>query len=172
MIKTVIFFIVLIMLSCTKESINPEMDSDVKDSNDSEQEVLVESDEIPDITEVDDETFEVDDEIFEVDDETFEVDDETFEVDDEAFEVDDEAFEVDDETFDVDDDADIVEVPLDGFGLISGACGVLDDELVSSDSFIFLNKIDFKNDPYDEADYLYLSTGGKKIYDEIGRAHV
>ena len=73
----------------------------------------------------------------------------------------------DEDTSTSDDDADVIEVPLDGFGLISGECGVLDDELASESSFFFLNSIDFLTDPYDETDYPFLTAGGREILDDV-----
>ncbi|HRZ78923.1 MAG TPA: hypothetical protein P5044_02845 [bacterium] len=73
----------------------------------------------------------------------------------------------DEDTSASDEDADVIEVPLDGFGAISGECGVLDDELVSESSFFFLNSIDFLTDPYDETDYPFLTAGGREILDDV-----
>jgi hypothetical protein len=54
-------------------------------------------------------------------------------------------------------------VPLDGFGAISGACGIIDAMEIQSDSpFVFRDTIDFGMDVYD---YAKLSPGGKVIYD-------
>ncbi|MDY0058914.1 MAG: hypothetical protein RBU45_03825 [Myxococcota bacterium] len=53
--------------------------------------------------------------------------------------------------------------PLSGFGLLSGECGVLDDELTSAGSALVLNHLDFGSDPYDEADRDLLSPGGQEI---------
>jgi hypothetical protein len=56
-------------------------------------------------------------------------------------------------------------LPLPGFGAISGACGVLDDEdWGSAAPGFFVNHIDFADDPYDDADYAFLSPGGQKIF--------
>jgi len=57
-------------------------------------------------------------------------------------------------------------VPLDGFGAISGTCGVLDDELTSSQSTFLTNAIDFGLDPYDPADFALLSPGGQEIIND------
>lgn len=56
--------------------------------------------------------------------------------------------------------------PLPGFGTIAGMCGVLDDELGDGVPSYFANAIDFANDPWDEADYAALTTGGQEIYDD------
>lgn len=58
------------------------------------------------------------------------------------------------------------EVPLSGFGEITGECGFLDTELTDEGAHYFKNKIDFATDPYDQSDYIYLTDGGKAIYDE------
>lgn len=73
----------------------------------------------------------------------------------------------DEDVFVTDEDSDVIEVPLDGFGAISGECGVLDDELTSESSFFILNSIDFMTDPYDETDYPLLTEGGQEILDEV-----
>lgn len=55
-------------------------------------------------------------------------------------------------------------LPLDGFGAITGACGVLDDEEWESDaSFVFQNAIDFAAAGYTEDDFDLLSAGGQEI---------
>lgn len=60
--------------------------------------------------------------------------------------------------------------PLDGFGALDGACGVLDDgEWGSEGPFFFLNHIDFGDDPYDDGDLTLLSAGGQAIV-EAGNA--
>jgi hypothetical protein len=57
-----------------------------------------------------------------------------------------------------------VEVPLDGFGDITGACGVLDEMVWSStDSVLFRNAIDLGVPDFD---YGALSVGGQKIFDD------
>jgi hypothetical protein len=54
------------------------------------------------------------------------------------------------------------EVPLDGFGEITGQCGVLTPtELQTDQHYYYLNTIDFGNDTYDASDFIYLSSGGQ-----------
>ncbi len=164
--KTAVFLIsALILFSCSKENSNKLIDNDF--SIDQDQEIVKDSDILNDETESDDDLS--DEALAESDDETEPDDDLSDEAlaESEVFdtESDDETFEVDDEISD--DDEDAAEVPLDGFGLISGSCGVLDDELVSGESFFFLNSIDFLNDPYDEVDYAFLTEGGQKILDDV-----
>jgi hypothetical protein len=60
-------------------------------------------------------------------------------------------------------DADPVDAGESGFGLIMGACGVLDQALTSSTASVFTNSIDFGADPYDDADEPRLSEGGREI---------
>lgn len=50
-----------------------------------------------------------------------------------------------------------------GFGVIRGACGVLDDELTSVAPSKLDNAIDFAMDPYDDADLDRLTEGGREI---------
>lgn len=50
--------------------------------------------------------------------------------------------------------------PLDGFGALSGDCGVLDVELSDSQAYFFANLLDFGAEVYDES---LLSEGGKII---------
>jgi hypothetical protein len=58
-------------------------------------------------------------------------------------------------------------IPLNGFGDISGECGVFNEvELTSASSYVFINTIDFLDDPYDDIDYQYLSAGGQEIIDD------
>ena len=59
-----------------------------------------------------------------------------------------------------------VTVPLAGFGQISGACGVLDTELVDEMPHLVRNVIDFGQDPYDMADLMALSQGGQRVIEE------
>ena len=83
--------------------------------------------------------------------------------------VDESSDEVADETVDETPDDDIdngPEVPLAGFGDISGECGFLDTELTDAGAHYFKNNIDFATDPYDSEDYQYLTLGGKEIYDD------
>lgn len=61
------------------------------------------------------------------------------------------------------DDGGAVEVPLDGFGALSGACGVLGSEVASSGPSFFVNTLDFGTDPYDDADEGLLTEGGREI---------
>lgn len=56
-------------------------------------------------------------------------------------------------------------VPLSGFGTISGDCGVLDDELLSADDFVFRNHLDFGADPFDAEDAERLTEGGVRLYE-------
>jgi len=72
----------------------------------------------------------------------------------------------DDDTGDDDsgDDDDDTEVPLDGFGEISGDCGELDDdEWLVDDPFLFRNAIDFGSEELDET---LLTAGAQEIIDE------
>ncbi len=49
-------------------------------------------------------------------------------------------------------------------GTISGECGDIDmTELLSSQPFLFVNTIDFQDDPYDDADFSRLTLGGQEI---------
>lgn len=64
---------------------------------------------------------------------------------------------------DADSDATASGVPLDGFGAITGTCGILDDELTSPDPSYAVNHIDFDSDPYDAADEALLTDGGREI---------
>jgi len=62
---------------------------------------------------------------------------------------------------DADADADPDVEPLDGFGTLSGACGVLDDaEWTSSSPFLFRGTVDFGTTAYDPA---LLSDGAREI---------
>ncbi len=57
-----------------------------------------------------------------------------------------------------------VEVPLDGFGDISGTCGFLDESVWSSSApHLFRNAIDFGTT---EFDYASLSVGGQQVWDD------
>ena len=54
--------------------------------------------------------------------------------------------------------------PLDGFGVISGACGVLNAVTRQQIEPLFVqNAIDFAQDPYDESDLEFLTEGGQEI---------
>jgi hypothetical protein len=54
--------------------------------------------------------------------------------------------------------------PLPGFGTITGACGVIDDELLSPDPSVIVNAIDFGIDPWDNpADRPLLTSGGQEM---------
>jgi hypothetical protein len=54
--------------------------------------------------------------------------------------------------------------PLPGFGTITGACGVIDDELLSPDPSVIVNAIDFGTDPWDNpADLPLLTSGGQEM---------
>ena len=56
------------------------------------------------------------------------------------------------------------EVPLDGFGEISGSCGILDlMTRQQEEPFLIQNAIDFSDDPYDESDLSELTDGGREI---------
>jgi hypothetical protein len=68
-----------------------------------------------------------------------------------------------DTTGDSGSDADAGNLPLAGFGDISGECGVLDDELTTADSYYIVNSIDFGADPYDDGDASLLTEGGREI---------
>jgi hypothetical protein len=55
-------------------------------------------------------------------------------------------------------------LPLPGFGTITGACGVLDDELLSPGPSVIVNAIDFGTDPWDNpADLPLLTIGGQEM---------
>ena len=56
------------------------------------------------------------------------------------------------------------EVPLSGFGAISGTCGVLDDELTSDTFHLVRNHLDFAADPFDDVDEPLLTEGGQTIH--------
>ncbi|MEL6180419.1 MAG: hypothetical protein AAFS10_15780 [Myxococcota bacterium] len=58
-------------------------------------------------------------------------------------------------------------VPLEGFGDISGACGVLDAALLDDAApRLVRTTIDFADDPYDDADLRLLSEGGQKVVED------
>ena len=55
-------------------------------------------------------------------------------------------------------------LPLPGFGTITGSCGVIDEELLSPDSSVIVNAIDFGTDPWDNpADLGLLTSGGQEM---------
>ena len=55
-----------------------------------------------------------------------------------------------------------IDVPLDGFGALSGDCGVLDEELLDANPAFFDGAIDFGAAAFDES---LLSAGGLEIYE-------
>ncbi len=62
-----------------------------------------------------------------------------------------------------------VESPGDvnGFGTITGDCGLIDGALLSQTTPTLIeNAIDFADDPYDESDYEDLTEGGQEILDD------
>lgn len=65
-----------------------------------------------------------------------------------------------------DEDMSAAMLPLDGFGVLTGDCDVIDDEITSQDSFIFENSIDFGMDPYDDMDLMKLSEGGQTMIEK------
>ena len=57
--------------------------------------------------------------------------------------------------------------PADGFGEISGSCGVLSENLLADlTPSIIGNTIDFGNNPYDEADFDSLTSGGQEVIND------
>ncbi|MCA9562589.1 MAG: hypothetical protein KC561_03825 [Myxococcales bacterium] len=72
-----------------------------------------------------------------------------------------------------------VAYPTMGFGAITGECGVLDTELIDTGAYLFVNQIDFGDDPFDDPQdaslltpggYTVLTTdnaGGSSIYSEV-----
>lgn len=54
-------------------------------------------------------------------------------------------------------------VPLAGFGAITGACGVIDDELYDPAPSLFVNGLDFADDPYDISDFELLTLHGQEL---------
>jgi hypothetical protein len=56
-----------------------------------------------------------------------------------------------------------LELPLPGFGTITGPCGFLDDELFDTSPSFFINALDFGADPYDVADFERLTDHGQEI---------
>jgi len=64
----------------------------------------------------------------------------------------------------VDDGGVVSPYPIDGFGIISGPCDVLDDELTSAAPFVHVTHIDFGTDPYDDPqDFDLLTSAGQEI---------
>ena len=55
------------------------------------------------------------------------------------------------------------EVPLMGFGALSGECGVLDEELAADGPVFVRNTIDFGDMPYTDAELELLTEGGQEI---------
>ncbi len=66
-----------------------------------------------------------------------------------------------------DDDASdggIPDMSLTAMGVITGECGDIDmTEILSSQPFLFVNTIDFQDDPYDDVDFDRLTLGGQEI---------
>ena len=59
------------------------------------------------------------------------------------------------------------EVPLPGFGEISGACGVLTPaELTDESPYVFINHLDLDDDPYEDEDLQLLTAGGQEIWSD------
>ena len=55
-------------------------------------------------------------------------------------------------------------LPLPGFGNITGACGVIDEQLLSPNPSVIVNAIDFGTDPWDNpADLGLLTSGGQEM---------
>lgn len=54
------------------------------------------------------------------------------------------------------------DLPLDGFGVLSGDCDVIDTELTDPGPSLFVNRLDFGAAPFD---YDALSAGGQAVYD-------
>lgn len=62
------------------------------------------------------------------------------------------------------DAPDVAIVPLEGFGTITGECGVLDpEELESASPYLFVNHLDFDDTPY-TGDLSVLSIGAQEVY--------
>jgi len=54
--------------------------------------------------------------------------------------------------------------PAEPFAMVSGECGGIDSvELESPSPFLFVNHIDFADDPYDETDFGLLTPGGQEV---------
>ena len=59
------------------------------------------------------------------------------------------------------------EVPLSGFGEITGACGVLSPaELTDESPYLYVNHLDMGDDPYDDEDLEFLTAGGQEIWSD------
>ena len=59
------------------------------------------------------------------------------------------------------------QVPLPGFGEITGACGVLGPaELTGPSPAVFVNHLDLGDDPYDDGDLEFLTAGGQEIWSD------
>lgn len=65
---------------------------------------------------------------------------------------------------DVTSDGGIPDMSPTAMGVITGECGDIDmTEILSSQPFLFVNTIDFQNDPYDDVDFDRLTLGGQEI---------
>lgn len=175
MLKITVFFIIMFLFmacgSVKTENILNDMDNNIADEEIFEADELYPDDDglllKDDLQDADDETAEFSDEQNE-DDYTDDDIDRSDETDDSQDETDTDCIADDHDTVMPDDDSDAgEEVPLDGFGIIAGECGVFDDELISENSFFFMNSIDFITDPYDETDYPFLTAGGQEILDSV-----
>jgi hypothetical protein len=70
------------------------------------------------------------------------------------------------DTADTTEDTGAATVPLDGFGQITGECGVIDlEEIDSASPFLFRNAINFA-DPYTDALFGDLSEGGQEVFND------
>ena len=59
------------------------------------------------------------------------------------------------------------EMPLSGFGEITGACGVLSPgELTDESPHLYVNHLDLGDDPYDDEDLEFLTAGGQEIWSD------
>jgi hypothetical protein len=147
------------------DTVNGEGDSDLSEQSDEKPDTFDES-EMSD--EVADESVDLSDEASDVkaDESLDEVADETEDEVDDSDQSDEESDQSDDSEMPDDDIDNGPDVPLAGFGAISGECGFLNTELTDAGSHYFKNNIDFTTDPYDSEDYQYLTAGGKEIYDD------
>ncbi len=93
--------------------------------------------------------------------------------------------EVDDDTVEPGDgdshtsETDVAQtLPLEGFGTITGPCGILDEELFDANPSFFVNALDFAQNPYDVEDFELLTphgqemildgnAGGSSLYSEV-----